>query len=107
MTARKMKFSGDRLRDIRQSKGISQLQMSNDCGLNQSLVSKYERGEVVSPPHHTVEAMADYLGVDADDFLEGLKNSGEKAKRSTEQAHRVDVHVYFHFHTEHANNPES
>lgn len=182
MKKRKMKFSGSRLRDIRQIKGISQLKMSNDCGLNQSLVSKYERGEVASPPHYAVEAMARYLGVDADDFYENkfknvdwtllgslrkkvinfqtdepftqcevakkancsqayiariergdmkqpddvylkaiasalrmtlpeflkeLKNSGEKAKRPTEQTHRVDVHVHVHFHTGNTNDPQS
>jgi transcriptional regulator with XRE-family HTH domain len=91
---RDMKFSGNKLRNIRLSKGISQLQMANDCGLNQSLVSKYERGDVLKPPHDAIEIMASYLGVDADEFYDA--DFEYKEAKSDGKTQRLDVHVYFH-----------
>ncbi len=97
-----MNFSGERLRKIRLSKGISQVQMANDCGLNQSLVSKYERGDVLNPPHYAVKLMADYLNVHPDEFYGDPSECvfcNEEIK-SANETQRLDIHVYFHFNGE-------
>jgi transcriptional regulator with XRE-family HTH domain len=57
------KFNGRKLRYIREQRGVSQLELSKACEVPQSLLSKYERGEVKSPPASAVQAFADYFNV--------------------------------------------
>ena len=97
-----MNFSGKKLRSIRVSKEISQKQMADDCELNQSLISKYERGDILNPPHHAVKVMADYLNVDPNEFY-GADFKHRKTK-SSDETQRLDVHVYFHFDLDYINS---
>jgi transcriptional regulator with XRE-family HTH domain len=82
-----MKFCGEALRRARMAKGISQVKMATDLKINQSLLSKYERGEVVNVSYQKVQQMADYLNIDADDLYSARADKNQ----------RLDVHVYFHF----------
>lgn len=69
------KTIGERLRDIRRRRGFTQGELAEKLGLNQPLVSQYERGEIRM--HATlVAALAKMLRVSTDELL-GLKASKE------------------------------
>jgi len=69
------KTIGERLRDIRRRRGFTQGELAEKLGLNQPLVSQYERGEIRM--HATlVAALAKVLRVSTDELL-GLKASKE------------------------------
>lgn len=69
------KTIGERLRDIRRRRGFTQGELGEKLGLNQPLVSQYERGEIRM--HATlVAALAKVLRVSTDELL-GLKASKE------------------------------
>lgn len=92
---KKMKFCGEALRRARMAKGISQVKMATDLKINQSLLSKYERGEVVNVSYQAVQQMADYLNINASDLYSA----------PADKTRRLDVHVYFHFVNSARENP--
>ncbi len=47
-----------RLKEIRKKKGITQLKLAMDLGLNQNSISRYENGEHEAD-YHTLIAIAD------------------------------------------------
>ena len=57
-----------RLREIRKSKGISQLKMSMDLNTNQNTISRYETGER-EPGINELIKIADYFNVSVDYLL--------------------------------------
>lgn len=59
---------GDRLRELRTSKGLSQMDFSKQIRISKSSVNMYERGER-EPGFETLEAIADYFNVDMDYLL--------------------------------------
>lgn len=59
----------ERLRELRNSRGISQQLFADKIGLSKSSINMYERGER-EPGIDTLEAMADYFNVDLD-YLTG------------------------------------
>ena len=63
-----MKFSGKKLRAIRQQSEMTQSELSEISGVSQSLISKYEREEVVNPPLSVIKPLANALGKHPDDF---------------------------------------
>ncbi len=65
---------GDHLRKLRDSKGISQENLSLKAGYYRTYVGKIEQG-LYSPSLHTVWRLADALGYSLDDFFKGF---GEK-----------------------------
>ena len=58
-----------RLRELRQTKGLSQMDMVRDHGWSLSHFQKLERG-VVDPRLTTIVALAEALGVDPRELLE-------------------------------------
>ncbi len=58
-----------RLRDLRVSKGISQLKLAMDLGMNQNSISRYETGERQAD-YKTLIAFANYFNVSLDYLLE-------------------------------------
>lgn len=58
-----MPFMGNRLRDARQRKNLSLLQLAEMCCTSKSLISMYERGER-NPKHEMLENLAIALSVD-------------------------------------------
>lgn len=66
-----MKFP-QRLKELRLSQGISQLELSKRLGISPSAVSMYERGER-EPSFELEEAIADYFNVDIL-YLRGSEN---------------------------------
>jgi transcriptional regulator with XRE-family HTH domain len=59
---------GRRLQQLRKSRGLTQVQLAETLGLNQSLVSQYERGEL-RMHGALVAAFAKALKVSADQIL--------------------------------------
>ena len=53
------------LRKLRKEKGLSQIAVQMQTGIEQALISKYENGERV-PPTETLMQLADFYGVSMD-----------------------------------------
>jgi transcriptional regulator with XRE-family HTH domain len=66
---------GRRLREIRKRRGKTQTEVAEALGVDQSLVSAYERG-AVRPNAPTLATLAGFLRTSADQIL-GLKESKE------------------------------
>ena len=62
-----------RLRELRKTKGISQLKLAMDLNTNQNTISRYETGER-EPGITELIALADYFGVSVDYLLERTEN---------------------------------
>ena len=62
-----------RLKEIRKSKGISQLKMAMDLNTNQNTISRYETGER-EPGINELIKIADYFNVSVDYLLERTDN---------------------------------
>ncbi len=58
-----------RLKELRKSKGISQLKLALDLNTNQNTISRYETGER-EPGIHELVIIADYFNVSLDYLLE-------------------------------------
>ena len=58
-----------RLRELRRSRGISQLKLAMDLGLNQNSISRYESG-AREADYKTLVLFADYFHVSLDYLLE-------------------------------------
>lgn len=58
-----------RLKEIRKSKGISQLKMAIDLNTNQNTISRYETGER-EPGINELIQIADYFNISVDYLLE-------------------------------------
>lgn len=62
-----------RLKEIRKSRGISQLKMAMDLNTNQNTISRYETGER-EPGINELIKIADYFNVSIDFLLERTNN---------------------------------
>lgn len=60
----------ERLRRLRERRGVKRSVMSELCGLNHNAVRRFERGERI-PKASDLEAMCDYLGVTMDELWKG------------------------------------
>lgn len=62
-----------RLRELRKKRGISQLRLAMDLGMNQNSISRYESGEREAD-YRTLIRLADYFNVSIDYMLERTNN---------------------------------
>ena len=62
-----------RLKELRKKKGISQLKLAMDLGMNQNSISLYENGKHQAD-YKTLIAFADYFNVSFDYLLERTDN---------------------------------
>ncbi len=62
-----------RLKEIRKSRGISQLKLAMDLNMNQNSISRYECGEREAD-YDTLIKFADYFNVSLDYLLERTDN---------------------------------
>ena len=62
-----------RLKELRKSKGISQLKLAMDLSMNQNTISRYENGESQAD-YKTLIKIADYFAVSIDYLLERTDN---------------------------------
>lgn len=56
------------LKKLRKARGLTQIAVQMDTGIDQSLISKYENGERI-PPTDVLVLLADYYGVSIDYIL--------------------------------------
>lgn len=56
------------LRKLRTDKGLIQISMQMQTGIDQALISKYERGDRI-PPTETLIILADFFGTNIDYLL--------------------------------------
>lgn len=59
---------GQKLKDLRMQKNISQIQMSRELGIPQSTIASYERGARV-PVDSTKIEIADYFGKSVEEIF--------------------------------------
>lgn len=57
-----------RLKELRKKKGITQISLQMQTGIEQSLISKFESGER-TPPTETLVLLADFYNVSIDYIL--------------------------------------
>ena len=62
-----------RLKQLREARGVSQLKLAMDLGLNQNSISRYENG-MREADYATLIAFADYFDVSIDYLLERTDN---------------------------------
>ncbi len=62
-----------RLKQLRNSRNISQQKLAMDLGMNQNSISRYENGEREAD-YKTLVALADYFGVSVDYLLGRTQN---------------------------------
>lgn len=62
----------DRMREMRERLGWSQRELSRRCGLNETLINRYESG-MSDPSATNVKLIAEALGISAD-YLLGLSD---------------------------------
>ena len=62
-----------RLKELRKSRGISQLKLAMDLNMNQNSISRYESG-VREADYATLIKFADYFNVSIDYMLERTNN---------------------------------
>lgn len=62
-----------RLKELRKSRGISQLKLAMDLNMNQNSISRYETGEREAD-YATLIKFADYFNVSIDYLLERTDN---------------------------------
>lgn len=67
-----------RLRELRKSRGISQLKLAMDLNTNQNTISRYETGER-EPGITELITLADYFNVSVDYLLERTNNPNRYA----------------------------
>lgn len=56
------------LKSLRKNRGLTQIQLQIATGIEQALLSKFERGERI-PPTETLIILADFYGVSIDYLL--------------------------------------
>lgn len=62
-----------RLKDLRNSRGISQVKLAMDLNVNQNSISRYESG-LREPDYNTLIKIADYFKVSIDYLLYRTEN---------------------------------
>ena len=73
--------SGELIRELRQSRGWSQLELSCATGVTQSTISRLESGRLIRVKRNTLERLAEGLGASVfglrSSVLRGLKHNTE------------------------------
>jgi DNA-binding XRE family transcriptional regulator len=59
-----MESMGDRIKNLRNAKGMSQPQLGKLCGVSRSAVAQWEAGGILNPKLHTFLLLCDALGTD-------------------------------------------
>ena len=64
------------LKKLRKEKGLTQIALQMQTGIEQALISKYENGERI-PPTETLIILADFFNTNID-YLLGRKDNSDK-----------------------------
>ncbi len=66
-------YMGENLKKIRKDRGMTQIALQMQTGIEQALISKYETGERV-PPTETLIILADFFNTNIDFLLDRTDN---------------------------------
>lgn len=58
------------LKELRQQKNLTQLELSKLLGIDRAMLSLYESGKIKSIPYHNILKIADFFEVSIDDLME-------------------------------------
>lgn len=67
------KTTGDIIRDLRKSRGLTQEQLGDIVGVQKSAIAKYENNHVTNLKRETILKMADFFGVKPS-YIMGMRN---------------------------------
>jgi len=76
------RFRGDRLRQIREEKQLTQRELARACGLGENLIYRYEN-KLSDPTIGTLVEIAEYLDTTSD-YLLGLTLNPDKTRMSVD-----------------------
>ncbi len=65
---------GNNLKKLRKERGMTQLALQMQTGIEQALISKYENGERI-PPTETLIVLADFFNTNIDYLLDRTDNN--------------------------------
>lgn len=66
-------YMGENLKKIRKDRGMTQIALQMQTGIEQALISKYEMGERI-PPTETLIILADFFNTNIDFLLDRTDN---------------------------------
>lgn len=66
-------YMGENLKKIRKNRGMTQIALQMQTGIEQALISKYETGERI-PPTETLIILADFFNTNIDFLLDRTDN---------------------------------
>ncbi len=66
-------YMGENLKKIRKDRGMTQIALQMQTGIEQALISKYETGEHI-PPTETLIILADFFNTNIDFLLDRTDN---------------------------------
>ncbi len=66
-------YMGENLKKIRKDRGLTQIALQMQTGIEQALISKYETGERI-PPTETLIILADFFNTNIDYLLDRTDN---------------------------------
>ena len=66
-------YMGENLKKIRKDRGMTQIALQMQTGIEQALISKYETGERI-PPTETLIILADFFNTNIDCLLDRTDN---------------------------------
>ena len=66
-------YMGENLKKIRKDRGMTQIALQMQTGIEQALISKYETGERI-PPTETLIILADFFNTNIDFLLDRTDN---------------------------------
>lgn len=81
------KFFRERLRVLRESKGLTQGQLEERIGKEANYITRVETGRIDTPPIETLSKIAQELGVSMSDlfFFQGIDDDAEALRRKIQQ----------------------
>jgi transcriptional regulator with XRE-family HTH domain len=82
MNSHGSKLFRERLRSLREAKGLSQSQLEEKIGKEANYITRIETGRIDSPPLEVISSIADGLGVLMSDLFsfEGLDDSADELR---------------------------
>ena len=82
---------GERLRELRDEKGLTQEQLAEAAGVSKGQVSRWERGEDANPGLVSIQQLADALGVQIADFFPRPEGETGHAAADTRPRERAEI----------------
>lgn len=72
---------GERVREMRLARGLSQVEFGEQCGFYQTYLSRVERGQA-NPTLNAMEVIANALGVTLFDMFEAMRTASTDPESS-------------------------